>query len=83
MLTEEKLSNVLRKVADDAEVTLHRDGYQWVAVVVSSSFEHQDDDERQSAVWELILDNLEVDEEPQVEFIFTNTPAEQKQAANA
>lgn len=78
MLTEQRLCEVLQKVAPSAQVTVTRDGRQWVAVVVSPSFEGQDEGDRQSDVWGLILDNLEPYEQTQVEFIFTNTPDEQR-----
>ncbi|MFV8752108.1 hypothetical protein ACNOYE_16295 [Nannocystaceae bacterium ST9] len=56
---------------------------KWVAIVVSESFAPLDEDERQSAVWGLILDNLPDHEQTLVEFVFTSTPEEQRAAASA
>jgi acid stress-induced BolA-like protein IbaG/YrbA len=47
-----------------------------IATIVSGSFRHQNEAERQEAVWSFIRSRLGSDELQNVEFIFTNTPEE-------
>jgi acid stress-induced BolA-like protein IbaG/YrbA len=48
----------------------------FIATVVSRSFENQDEAARQQAVWGHLRAQLSEHELPQIEFIFTDTPAE-------
>ena len=52
-----------------------------VAEVSSPEFSEQDEAARQQKVWEFLVDTLTDEQRNQVEFVFTVTPAETRQAA--
>lgn len=80
MLSEARLREVLEKVEGVSYVIIDREGGKLVGVVVSPAFEGQEEHQRQSDIWGLLIDNLTDGELAQVSFVFTNTPAEKAEA---
>ena len=76
MLTRERLENALRAYPKGVETVEIGGEPRFVATVVSRSFESQDEAERQAEVWGYLRRLLSEHELPQIEFIFTDTPAE-------
>jgi acid stress-induced BolA-like protein IbaG/YrbA len=76
MLTNERLKTALRKYPGGIDVVEVVGQPQLVATVISGSFEGQDEAVRQESVWAHLEKELSEDELQQIEFIFTDTPAE-------
>jgi acid stress-induced BolA-like protein IbaG/YrbA len=76
MLTRERLESALRAYPKGVESVNVVGEPRFVATVVSSSFESQDEAQRQADVWGYLRRQLSEHELPQIEFIFTDTPAE-------
>ena len=80
MLTPERLKGVLFTVIKSAEITIEADSGRLVAIVVSDEFAGMEEVDRQAQVWEHLLKALPPEEVSQVEFVFTSTHEEAKQA---
>jgi acid stress-induced BolA-like protein IbaG/YrbA len=80
MLSEQRLREILHKVGGVTEVFIDREGSKFIAGVVSPAFDGKEEHERQDEVWGLLIDNLDDEEQAQVSFVFTNTPAEKAEA---
>jgi acid stress-induced BolA-like protein IbaG/YrbA len=80
MLTEERLREVLGKTEGVTDIFIGREGYKFVAIVVSPWYESMESWQRQEHAWGLLLKNLTDDEHARVSFVYTNTPEEQAQA---
>ncbi len=57
-------------------VEMYPDGYRWVASVVSETFEDLDEAERQALIWDLLEQNLSVEDHRRVEYVSTRSPRE-------
>ena len=79
MLTEERLREVLGKTEGVTDIFIRREGYKFVAAVVSPWYETMEEWQRQEHAWGLLLKNLTDDEHAMVSFVYTYTPAEQAQ----
>jgi acid stress-induced BolA-like protein IbaG/YrbA len=75
MLTKERLESALLQFKEVENVRVEGQP-RFVATVVSGSFEHQDEADRQAAIWAHLRRQLSESELPQIEFIFTDTPSE-------
>ena len=75
MLTRERLAEALQSFPSVVSVDVVGQPL-FIATVVSSSFENQNEAVRQAAVWRHLRKQLSEHELPQIEFIFTDTPAE-------
>ena len=77
--TKDKLAHALQQLDLSAlQVSVEVDrGHRLVAVVTTPDFEGMDEADRQSLVWQRVYDGLDDDEQVLVDFIFTNTPAEE------
>ncbi|PRQ09557.1 hypothetical protein [Enhygromyxa salina] len=83
-MNEETLRTALETlpVGPPSSVTISQDGRKFVAVVVSASFEHMDEAQRQGLVWEHLQRQFEDHDLVRLEFVFTNTPAENEELAS-
>ena len=82
-MTNKELLEALEALFEPApEVNIGHDGQKFVAVVVSTSFEGMDEAERQSLVWGHLQQRFEDHQLVQLEFVFTNTPGEDKELAS-
>ena len=79
-ITKERLKQVLEGMPNVTEVIV--DGiWRFMATVISPSFRDRDEAERQADVWSYVREHLSADEDQlyeKIEFIFTNTPEEQR-----
>lgn len=64
------------------QVAIQLDGQKLIAVVVSAKFENMDEGERQRLVWQHLQETFSAVQLVQVEFVFTNTPQEDKELAS-
>jgi|HubBroStandDraft_6_1064221.scaffolds.fasta_scaffold135916_4 acid stress-induced BolA-like protein IbaG/YrbA len=80
MVTREQLQEVLRAMPSVEEATVVEDR-RLIATVVSGAFREKDEGERQAVVYAYIFDRLGTDAFENIEFIFTNTPEEEKENA--
>jgi hypothetical protein len=76
MLSEQRLCDLLRRVAGATEVDAVREGTKLIGLVVSASFANMEEHERQAEVWGLILEDLSDAEQAEIGYVFTNTPEE-------
>jgi glucose-6-phosphate isomerase len=76
VLSEAKLSGVLRRVTGAEDVIVLPDEGKLVGIVVSKAFQDKEEHERQHEVWTLLLEALSDLEQSDVAFVFTNTPEE-------
>lgn len=76
MLTRERIEAALRRFPGGAAHVAVVGGPPFVATLLSSSFEEQNEAVRQAAVWSYLRGLVSEDELEQIEFIFTDTPAE-------
>ena len=76
MLTKERLEEVLLRFPHGVESVEVVEGRKWVAILVSESFRDQDEAIRQRHVWAFLRSELEDDDLPLIEFVFTNAPGE-------
>jgi acid stress-induced BolA-like protein IbaG/YrbA len=83
-MSEETLRAALETLALEhpPSVTVSRDGQKLVAIVVSASFQGMDEAERQGLVWGHLQRQFEDHELIPLEFVFTNTPAEDEELAS-
>lgn len=81
MITKEQLEKVLKEMPGVEEVTVIP-GRRLIAMVISPAFEGQNEALRQEAVWNYVHEHLGAADENQIyksiEFIFTDTPEEQR-----
>lgn len=77
--TKEKLRDILESLdLQDLQVSAEVDHrHRLVAVVTTPEFKGLDEADRQSKVWQPVYDQLDEDEYVLIDFIFTNTPAEE------
>lgn len=80
MLTEQHLREVLREMRDATEVDAHREGSKLIAIVVSPAFDDMEEHARQAWVWNMLLERLTDEEQADIGYVFTNTPAEKATA---
>ena len=76
MLTKERIETALSRFPGGAQHVAVVGGPRFVATLLSGSFEGQNEGVRQEAVWAYLRGLLSDDELHQIEFIFTDTPAE-------
>ena len=83
-MTEEQLRNVLASLPFAIDgLAVHSDGRRLIGVVVSTEFEGMDEAERQRIVWHHLHQVFDVQQLTRIEFVFTNTPQEDADLANA
>ena len=78
-VTKDMLERVLRDFPGILDVEVSDDGK--LATVTSETFADLDEADRQERIWRHLRENLEEDELNSVEFVFTNAPKEQPEAA--
>lgn len=81
-MTEQELKDTLQKLPlSKVSVRIEGRPGHLVAQVVSPEFQDQDEAVRQQKVWEFLMNELTDDQRVQVEFVFTLTPEEAREAA--
>lgn len=80
MLTSEHLEEVLSAAFKSATISIESDSGRLVAIVVSDEFAGVDEADRQARIWEHLLKVLPPEDVSLVEFVFTSTQEEVKQA---
>jgi acid stress-induced BolA-like protein IbaG/YrbA len=83
-MTEEQLRNALENlpfVVND--VAVRSDEGRLIGVVVSTQFEGMDEAERQRVVWHHLFQLFDARQLTRIEFVFTNTPQEDAEIADA
>lgn len=77
----ERLRKSLEPVLTEVEVSADpSDGSRMLMYVVSPSFEHMEDGDRQHTIWKHALKTFDYDEQDRIEFIYTDAPSEIEQA---
>ncbi len=62
-------------------VKMLKERYRWVACVVSASFEGLNEAERQALIWDILEQNLSVEEHRRIEFVSAMSPSEERAEA--
>jgi acid stress-induced BolA-like protein IbaG/YrbA len=75
-MTPEELQTVLQALPFETEIAVHAEGRRLVGVVVARIFEGMNEAERQRRVWHHLHERLDDRQLVRVEFVFTNSPAE-------
>jgi len=75
-MTQEQLEERLRQFPDVVRVEVVSDGLNLVAKIIASSFEGEDDGERQARVYAFLYERFSYDEMNNLEFVFTDAPSE-------
>lgn len=86
MATKQLLQEVLDRWPEAESVTVEtvKPGSRLMAMVVSNSFAGQNEAERQARVWSYVCSQIPSEDDLRnIEFIFTNTPNEERESRTA
>jgi acid stress-induced BolA-like protein IbaG/YrbA len=77
-MTEQELADALRSVPlpEPPEVTVTRDRFRYIAIVIAPAFEGMNEAERQRIVWRQIFEKFQLSELREIEMVLTDSPSE-------